>query len=341
MLRWLPLLFLGIAAAQQAPLRVVTVGPRIQIITPAMLPPGPDESDSINGPSLIRVPAWVQSPLGKYYLYFAHHTGKYIRMAYADRVEGPWKMRPGGVLHLDRQKVVSNHIASPDAVIDEARRQIVLFYHGPIRKGGQKQGQRSAAAVSRDGLDFEPLNQMVGPAYLRVFSHGGRWYGLVGSGEMIETTDLDAPFRPVADIIGDEIAASLYPTDIGGARKAASGRERFSIRHIGVDVAGNRLVVYFSCVGHMPERILATVVDLAAPPYTWRAQGTLEVLRPQLEWEGAKLAEAHSLGGKSRQLENSLRDPAVFRDEGKTWLLYSAAGEHGIGMVRIEYREAR
>ncbi len=37
---------------------------------------------NINGPSLIRVPDWVDKPLGRYYLYFAHHQGTSIRMAY-------------------------------------------------------------------------------------------------------------------------------------------------------------------------------------------------------------------------------------------------------------------
>lgn len=29
--------------------------------------------DNISGPSLIRVPDWLERPLGAYYLYFAHH----------------------------------------------------------------------------------------------------------------------------------------------------------------------------------------------------------------------------------------------------------------------------
>jgi hypothetical protein len=37
---------------------------------------------NINGPSLIKVPRWVKNPLGKYYLYFADHNVKYIRLAY-------------------------------------------------------------------------------------------------------------------------------------------------------------------------------------------------------------------------------------------------------------------
>jgi len=40
--------------------------------------------DNINGSSLIRVPEWIPNALGRYYLYFAHHQGTYIRMAYAN-----------------------------------------------------------------------------------------------------------------------------------------------------------------------------------------------------------------------------------------------------------------
>jgi hypothetical protein len=43
----------------------------------------------INGPSMILVPGWVENPLGKYYLYFSHHKGDFIRLAYGDMPEGP------------------------------------------------------------------------------------------------------------------------------------------------------------------------------------------------------------------------------------------------------------
>ena len=42
------------------------------IIIPSL---DPRIGDNINGPSLIRVPEWVDDRLGKYYLYFAHHPG--------------------------------------------------------------------------------------------------------------------------------------------------------------------------------------------------------------------------------------------------------------------------
>jgi hypothetical protein len=66
------------------------------IIRPEMLP-GSDGAN-IAGPSLIRAPAWLKNPLGKYYLYFSDHKGAYIRLAYADRVEGPWKIYAPGTL---------------------------------------------------------------------------------------------------------------------------------------------------------------------------------------------------------------------------------------------------
>ena len=61
------------------------------IITPEM-----DDriGGNINGPSLIRVPNWIHNPLGQYYLYFAHHQGKFIRMAYADHLLAGGAARP-------------------------------------------------------------------------------------------------------------------------------------------------------------------------------------------------------------------------------------------------------
>ncbi|GIT64032.1 MAG: hypothetical protein Ct9H300mP22_4320 [Gammaproteobacteria bacterium] len=44
---------------------------------------------NIQGPSLIKVPEWIENPLGKYYLYFADHKGLYIRLAYADELQDP------------------------------------------------------------------------------------------------------------------------------------------------------------------------------------------------------------------------------------------------------------
>jgi hypothetical protein len=38
--------------------------------------------------------------MGRYYLYFAHHKGDHIRLAYADSLSGPWKIDEPGVLNV-------------------------------------------------------------------------------------------------------------------------------------------------------------------------------------------------------------------------------------------------
>ena len=55
---------------------------------------------NVQGPSLIRVPDWLPDPLGHYYLYFADHKGSYIRLAYADALQGPWYIHSPGSLQL-------------------------------------------------------------------------------------------------------------------------------------------------------------------------------------------------------------------------------------------------
>jgi hypothetical protein len=53
---------------------------------------------NIQGPSMIRALDWIEGRLGDYYLYFADHTDRYIRLAYADDLLGPWRIHPPGSL---------------------------------------------------------------------------------------------------------------------------------------------------------------------------------------------------------------------------------------------------
>lgn len=313
------------------------------IIAPDMLPG--DEGESINGPSLIRVPDWVPDRLGRYYLYFAHHDGKHIRFAYADELTGPWTIVPGGLLPVEEQKALRGHIASPEAVIDEETKQIYLVTHGSPQGGG---GQVSTVAVSSDGRTFRDLGRVVGPAYLRVFRHEGAWYALNGSGVLRRAARLGEPFEPVARIIGQDILDALDPWLRGEPdatppeQRPKSGDGRYGIRHVGTDVHDGRLHVYFSCLKHRPERIIATVVDMKGPPETWKARGVYEVLQPERPWEGADLPLAYSRGGSTIKYGynrvRELRDPGVFREGDDAWLLYSTAGEYGLGLARLHYK---
>jgi hypothetical protein len=85
--------------------------------------------DNLNGPSLIKIPEWVPNPLGKYYLYFGHHDGKYVRLAYSDDLTGPWRIHTPGALALEESNF-AGHIASPDVHIDNESQQIRMYFHG-------------------------------------------------------------------------------------------------------------------------------------------------------------------------------------------------------------------
>ncbi|NQT21288.1 MAG: hypothetical protein HQ592_16390 [Planctomycetes bacterium] len=106
---------------------------------------------NINGPSLIRVPEWVSNPLGRYYLYFAHHQGTFIRLAFSDDLEGPWQIHSPGVLDLG-DSFFGSHIASPDVHVIEDEREIRMYYHGCCLPEPPYQVTR--VAVSADGLNF-------------------------------------------------------------------------------------------------------------------------------------------------------------------------------------------
>ena len=61
------------------------------------------ESDAlanINGPSVLRMPDWAAGKQAAFHMYFGHHKGKSLRLAYADRLQGPWAMHPDPVIPL-------------------------------------------------------------------------------------------------------------------------------------------------------------------------------------------------------------------------------------------------
>jgi hypothetical protein len=61
-----------------------------------------------------------------------------------------------------------------------------------------------------------------------------------------------------------------------------------------------------------------------------------EFLRPQTEYEGARLPLTPSKSGPVKGRENALRDPAIFvDDDSRLYLLYSVAGEAGIAVAEV------
>ena len=292
--------------------------------------PGKD-GFNINGPSLIRVPAWIDNPLGRYYLYFAHHRGRYIRLAYADDLSGPWTIYQPGALAVEHTlcDAIDNpvaarekHIASPDVHVDDAAREIRMYFHGTAYKSGprtaaESYAQQSLVATSRDGLHFEARDECLGPAYFRAFHWRGAWYALAMPGIFYRSPDGLHGF-----IEGPTLFAN-------------------TMRHSAVKVDGTTLQVFYSLIGDNPERILLSTIELGDDWTNWRASAPQLVVEPEMDWEGAKLNARASAGGKARGPSRQLRDPAIFVDESKTYLLYTVAGEAGIAIARLSVPPAR
>ena len=296
-------------ACQGEPSRVaVRRLPGNPIVTPES---DPSLGTNINGPSLIRVPAWVEKPLGKYYLYFADHNGKYLRLAFADRVEGPWRIHRPGTLQLAASHF-TDHIASPEAIVDEEHHQIRLYYHGLTPA---ERSQHTRVALSRDGLTFEAVKEPVarGSAYWRVFRYDGWWYALAMPGRLWRSRDGLTPFEP---------GPQLFPTTPTQVHNA-------------VLLQGDSLTVFYTRAGDTPERILTSRVTLGPDWQAWRPTPPEECLAPEMPWEGADLPLTPGKIGAVDQPIRALRDPAVFQEAGKTYLLYAVRGESGIAIAEV------
>ena len=264
--------------------------------------------DNINGPSLIRVPGWVRNPLGRYYLYFAHHQGTYIRLAFADSLEGPWRIHSPGVLDLE-DSFFDAHIASPDVHVLDDRREIRMYYHGCSLPEWSNQVTRVAA--SPDGIDFTAHPEILGSCYWRVFQWREHYY----------TLEMPGKFRRSPTGVSDfEEGPTLFTPDM---------------RHSAVQTDRDTLKVYYSNANDRPERILFATVGLGTDWYDWTATEPIDLLSPETEYEGADCPVEASQRGSVHHPAHQLRDPCIFEDSGRTYLLYSVAGERGIAIGEL------
>jgi len=309
------------------------------IITPAT---HPSIGDNIQGPSLIRVPDWVENPLGRYYLYFADHKGSYIRLAYADALRGPWRIHPAGSLqiadshfpskpppipegaleeaqarraregrswtklpHSIAKELTAPHIASPDVHVDQKNRRIIMYFHGLDGFAAQL----TRVALSKDGIHFQARPEKLGRSYLRTFEHAGMTYGIAMPGQVYRSPD---------GLGGFEEGPLLFNPEM---------------RHCALLKRGDLLYVFWTQVGHAPERILLSTIDLSKPWMDWKETEPAEVLRPERDWEGADTPVEPSIRSVAYERVNQLRDPAIFEEDGRVFLLYAVAGEAGIAIA--------
>ena len=300
--------------------------------------------DNVNGPTVVRVPEWVDRPLGKYYMYFANHMGTFVRLAYAPAVSGPWKVHEPGVLDVhdtaffreqpdpvETREDFYTHVASPEILFDAAARRIVIWTHGwwtrgerwPVKPADARTwarangyGQYTQSAVSNDGLHFTVQPAVTKTSYLRVFARGSSYFGVSRLGLVSRASNPLDEFVPGPNVFRGT---------------AFAGR----VRHVALVVRNNRLLVFFTAIGDAPERVYMSSVDLVADWQAWHASAFTEVLAPETAYECVDLPNVPSEGGDISAPAKQIRDPFVFEDEGRAFLFYSTCGEQGIAAAEI------
>lgn len=265
---------------------------------------------NINGPSVIRVPEWASNPLGRYYLYFAHHQGTFIRLAYADTLAGPWTVYSPGVLDL-ADSFFPRHIASPDVHVDHERREIRMYYHGCCLPLPPQPHQFTCVALSPDGLRFTAREEILGISYWRGFAWRGWQYGMTMPGNFYRSRD---------PLSGYEQGPTLFTPNM---------------RHAALHLVGDTLRVYYTNAGDCPERILRSDIALTDDWHAWSATEPITVLAPETGYEGGNLPLLAPERGSIHEPARQLRDPCIFVEDGRTWLFYAVAGEQGIAVAEL------
>ena len=306
----------------------------------------PSIGENIQGPSLMQVPDWVEDPLGDYYLYFADHKGRYIRLAYADELTGPWKIHAPGSLPIEQSYFAATpppitdeqlaeltaarsgvsglgspvshdlaleftmpHIASPDVLVDDETQNIIMYYHG--LEGPAFQHTR--VATSKNGIDFTAREENLGRSYFRTFKYEDMTYALAMPGQFYRSKDGFTNFEEGPRLFGP------------------------NMRHSAVIVRDNFLYVFWTRVGDAPESILLSTIDLRSDWLNWKESEEVMLLKPEFDWEGANAPIEPSVRSTAYGQVNQLRDPALYVEGDTVYLLYAVAGESGIALARVNF----
>lgn len=316
-----------------------------RLLDAPIIDPGTDPAlgENIQGPSVIRVPDWLENPLGQYYLYFADHKGRYIKLAYADAITGPWQIHAPGSLKIEDSyfltgppqvsaaelaeavaareasgsrlmhdfvtELTTPHIASPDVHIDHENRRFIMYFHGLAGLGQQ----HSRVATSTNGIDFVAQEQNLGRTYMRAFKHDDMTYLMAMPGQFYRSAD---------GFTGFETGPMLFEP---------------SMRHAALLKRDNTLYVFWSRAGDAPESIMLSTIDISGDWLTWQESEEVIVLKPERAWEGANSPIEPSLRSSAYGLLNQLRDPAILVEGDEVYLFYAIGGEAGIAVARVTF----
>ena len=205
-------------------------------------------------------------------------------------------------------ELATPHIASPDVHVDTVDETIVMYFHG--LDGLDRQVTR--VDTSPNGIHFTAQPDIFSRSYLRAFTNDSHTYALVMPGQVYRFADGQYPL---------EVGPLLFNKDI---------------RHSALWKNGDSLHVFWSQVGDVPERILMSTIDMSVGWREWRETESIEVLCPERPWEGASAPLEPSVWSVAYGNVNQLGGPSIFSEDDRNYLLYSVAGESGMGIAEIE-----
>lgn len=326
------------------------------------------EGENINGPSLIRVPSWIApanraDSSAQYYLYFAHHSDDYVRMAWAANIEGPYHLyqvgtgvavgdrgvidHGGNYIYLDNDiSIENNHLASPDVHVDSANQQIIMYFHAgssTFVDGVEVNKQLTYVSTSPYGLEFydniEPV--FLGSSYFRVFEYDGEMYALDNGAKINKALDASDPWAPPVGFdftneLWDIRSDNPFQDDILTFDGLSSSQLR--VRHTGVRVVGDELQVFYTRRGELGERVQMSTIDMSADDWEdWDSSyPPIEIMTANPGWEGGQYELLNSETSSAPENVNQLRDPYVFEDtDGKLYMVYAGQGENALGIARL------
>ncbi|MEP5340179.1 MAG: DNRLRE domain-containing protein [Algibacter sp.] len=351
--------------AQNSPYQAIRLNNGDPIIEPSMFSNYVDANNlgdgaDINGPSLIRIPDWIPTNQradvsALYYLYFAHHSGDYIRMAWAANIEGPYTLyndftTPGdrGVLDNNESDIIlnnniyieENHLASPDVIIDDVNQRIIMYFHSGSSyyvNNVEQNDQVTWVSTSPYGLEFYNGIESVhlGSSYFRVFEYDGDLYALDNGGKTNKALD---GANPWAIPSGHDFTTQLWDraSDNGFGDDIPVPTGDLRVRHTGVRVVGDQLHAFYSRRGDLQERIQLSTIDMTVDWESWDpTYPPIDILTPNPGWEGGNLTMDNSKTSDAINV-NQLRDPDIFEDtDGQLYLIYTGSGEGGLGIAKL------
>ena len=182
-----------------------------------------------------------------------------------------------------------------------------MYYHGLEEAGTQV----TRVAMSTDGISFTARPEILGRSYLRVFQHGGMTYGMAMPGVFYRSRD---------GLSGFETGPLLFNRNM---------------RHAALLKRGDTLFVFWTQVGDVPESVLLSRIDLSGDWRSWKDELVATVLKPERPWEGADAPLVPSIRSTAYGHVNQLRDPAIYEEDGRVFVLYAVAGESGIAIAEV------